>query len=230
MKLLMNKIRLYKNLIKTVTVIAIFLIIGICFADSVTLTSYYPAPYGNYTKLDTAQIKFGSEATWSDEQPWPKIVNSPASNYNCLMIVGKGPSNRTIGMWDRVGIGIGNPSYPIHTSAGAYVTTAGVWTNGSDVSYKTHIRDLKYGLSEVLKLQPREYDMKSDGTHQVGFVAQEIEKVIPEVVSGIEGQKGLSYGNLVAVLVRAVQEQQTQIDSLKAEIDRLNEKLKKTVR
>ncbi|MBM3254039.1 MAG: hypothetical protein FJZ16_07295 [Candidatus Omnitrophica bacterium] len=106
MRLLINKFRLYKNLIKSIVIISIFLILGICFADSITLTSYYPAPYGNYTKLDTAQIKFGTEVTWSDEQPYPKIVNSPASDYNTLLIVGKGTSpNRTIRLWDDVTIG-----------------------------------------------------------------------------------------------------------------------------
>ncbi len=221
MRLLINKIRLYKNLLKSTVIISVFLILGICFADSITLTTYYPAPYGNYTKLDTAQIKFGTEVSWSDEQPWPKIVNSPAGDYNCLMIVGKGASNRTVGVWDRLGIGMGNPSYPIHTTNGAYVTTAGVWTNASDISYKTNIIDSRYGLNEVLKLLPREYVMRQDGSHQVGLVAQEVERIIPEVVSGKEGEKGLSYGNLVAVLVKAVQQQQAQIESLKSEIEEL---------
>jgi hypothetical protein len=120
-----------------------------------------------------------------------------------------------------VGIGTTNPSYPLHMGSGAYCSTAGVWTNASDIAYKKNITDLRYGLSEVLKLQPREFDMKQDNSHQIGFIAQEIEKVIPEVVSGQEGQKGISYGNLAAVLVKAIQEQQQQIQQQQQEIQKL---------
>ena len=60
--------------------------------------------------------------------------------------------------------------------------------------------------------------MKDDGLEQIGFIAQEIEQIIPEVVSGEEGNKGLSYGHLTAVLTRAIQEQQAQIEQLEARL------------
>ncbi|MFA5928638.1 MAG: tail fiber domain-containing protein, partial [Candidatus Margulisiibacteriota bacterium] len=102
----------------------------------------------------------------------------------------------------------------------ASLNPAGAWTNASDRSYKKDIQDINYGLSTVMKMQPREYRMRSDNEKQIGFVAQELENVVPEVVSGVEGKKGVSYGNLTAVLTKAIQEQQKQFEQYKAEKDK----------
>jgi hypothetical protein len=72
--------------------------------------------------------------------------------------------------------------------------------------------------------------MKSNGEKQVGFIAQDIQKTLPELVSGKEGDMtkgetlGMSYGNLTAVLTKAIQEQQVQIEELKAENQKLKNK------
>ncbi len=88
----------------------------------------------------------------------------------------------------------------------ATLNAAGEWTNASDLSYKKNIEKLSYGLDTVLALQPRSYDIKNTDNHRIGFIAQEVEEVIPEVVSGEDGTKGISYGNLVAVAISAIQE------------------------
>ena len=88
----------------------------------------------------------------------------------------------------------------------ATLNAAGEWTNASDISYKENIEKLSYGLETVLALQPRSYDIKNTDNHRIGFIAQEVEEVIPEVVSGEDGSKGISYGNLVAVAINAIQE------------------------
>ena len=53
------------------------------------------------------------------------------------------------------------------------------------------------------------------------MVAQEVEKVLPEVVSGDEGNKAVAYGNIVSLLIEAIKEQQGQIEDLKQEIQAL---------
>jgi hypothetical protein len=100
----------------------------------------------------------------------------------------------------------------------ALLTNAGVWTNASDSTFKTHIKNINYGLNDVLKLRPVSYDMKKNGNHDIGFLAQEVKLIIPEIVYGEEGQMSLSYGQLTSVLTKAIQEQQQMIDSLKAEV------------
>ena len=70
-------------------------------------------------------------------------------------------------------------------------------------------------------MQPRKYKIKADNSDAIGFIAQEMEAIIPEVVNGEDGSKGLAYGHLTAVLVKAIQEQQTIIDDLKSRIETL---------
>jgi len=101
----------------------------------------------------------------------------------------------------------------------ASLSAAGAWTNASDARLKKNIVDIKYGLADVLRLQPRSYQMNDVAGDFVGFVAQELQTVIPEVVTGnAEKQLGVDYGSLVAVAFKAIQEQQALITSLTARI------------
>ena len=101
----------------------------------------------------------------------------------------------------------------------ASLNGAGAWTNASDARLKKNIVDIKYGLVDVLRLQPRSYQMNDVAGNFVGFVAQELQTVIPEVVSGDpEKQLGVDYGSLVAVAFKAIQEQQTLITQLQADV------------
>ena len=52
----------------------------------------------------------------------------------------------------------------------------------------------------------------------LGFVAQELESVVPEVVSGVDGSKGVNYGELTAVLTKALQEAIAEIETLKSKV------------
>ena len=103
-------------------------------------------------------------------------------------------------------------------------------TVASDRKLKKNIRPLdQYGLVEVLKLRPVMYDWKEEkrGCNNIGFIAQEVQELIPEVVNesimlnGKEGETklGVEYNKMVAVLTKAIQEQQEQINELKQKID-----------
>jgi hypothetical protein len=122
-----------------------------------------------------------------------------------------------------VGIGTTTPSHPLQMASGAHVTTGGVWTNASDARLKTDVRPIAYGLSDILKLKPVAYTFKADGSKQIGFLAQDVRDVIPELVTGEEGDiaksetLGLSYDQLTAVLVEAVRELKADNDDLRQE-------------
>jgi len=122
-----------------------------------------------------------------------------------------------------VGIGTTDPgSYRLYLSGGeAYCDQTTCWNDASDIALKENIRDLDYGLKEILALKPTRFLFKPTGEEGIGFVAQEVEKIIPEVVSGEEGHKGISYGGLTPVLVKAIQEQQKQIEELKTKLTQL---------
>ena len=95
-------------------------------------------------------------------------------------------------------------------------------TISSDARLKKDIRDTTYGLETLLKLRPVTFRWKegSDDTQQLGLIAQEVERVIPEiVVHGKEPSDPLmmKYEALVPVLIKAVQEQQARIGKLEKE-------------
>jgi len=101
----------------------------------------------------------------------------------------------------------------------------------SDVSLKENIRDLDKGLETILALQPRRFDWKNgDGNDIMGFVAQEVETVLPELVHDYkynheETKLGLKMGDMIPSLVKAIQEQQATIESQAAAITDLTTRL-----
>lgn len=108
-----------------------------------------------------------------------------------------------------------------------------VWSaNGtiqtSDIRTKTNIHALPYGLREVMQMKPVAYNWINDPSYinKIGLVAQEVRSIIPEVVIGNEQTEtlGMNYAELVPVLVKAIQQQQQQIDELKNEIKELKRK------
>ena len=87
--------------------------------------------------------------------------------------------------------------------------------------YKTNIVDLELGLDEVLAMRPRTFDWLNDmgADNDLGFVAEEVEAVNPQLVRYNEGKlSGVKYERLTALLVNAIQEQQTQILNLESQI------------
>src|SRR3989338_5268966 len=122
------------------------------------------------------------------------------------------------------GTGTTSPGYTL-TVSGTSWTTNNAWA-GSDIRWKQNIVPLQSSLDKVMQLKPVNFDWRanefpdlhfSNGT-QIGFIAQDVEKVIPEVVTtDNNGYKGLSYERITPVLAGAIQEQQSEISMLKAE-------------
>ncbi len=102
-----------------------------------------------------------------------------------------------------------------------------VWSaNGtiqtSDVRLKTNIKPLSYGLNEVLLMHPIRYNWKTDPTShaKIGLIAQEVKRLVPEVVTGDETKEmlGMNYAELVPVLINAVKELDKKIEKIEKEI------------
>jgi hypothetical protein len=98
----------------------------------------------------------------------------------------------------------------------------------SDRRLKTNISNLSYGLKEIMGMQPVSYNWKTtpDTDKKLGLIAQDVRKIVPEVVKGDEAKETLSiaYSDLIPVLINAIKEQQQQIDELKKDIQSLKEK------
>jgi len=110
--------------------------------------------------------------------------------------------------------GNGTQSLGLSTNRWAAVYAANGTIQTSDRRLKDNIRPLGYGLQEVLKMQPVSYTWKSNGEKKVGLIAQDVKKLVPEVVNGEESAStylGMNYAELVPVLIKALQEQQELI-------------------
>jgi hypothetical protein len=105
--------------------------------------------------------------------------------------------------------------------------------NGSDERLKKDIVDLgdMNGLAAIDQLRPVTYYWRDEanGTGQeLGFIAQEVQKLFPQVVSnGPDGMLGLNYSALVVPMVKSIQEQQKEIEDLQKQIDDLKARLNK---
>ena len=83
----------------------------------------------------------------------------------------------------------------------------------SDARLKTDIRALNNALDTVLSLQGKQYRLIDESVNQtdIGLIAQDVEKVLPQIVSQSEdGYKAIAYQSLTAVLIEAIKEQQGQ--------------------
>jgi hypothetical protein len=100
--------------------------------------------------------------------------------------------------------------------------------NVSDARLKKNITGLSYGLHAVMKMHPVQYDWKdnSEKLKKIGFLAQELKKVIPEAVEGDEGKENLAinYIEIIPVLAKAIQEQQLEIVQLRKEVKKLSKR------
>ena len=115
------------------------------------------------------------------------------------------------------------------TGAGQIHATSNSISGISDERLKENIVDLETGLAEVMSLQPRRFDWKNgDGENVAGFIAQEVETILPDLIGNFKHDsladaKSLRMGDMLPTLVKAIQEQQTIIDDLKSRIETLEE-------
>lgn len=99
------------------------------------------------------------------------------------------------------------------------------WNSLSDGTFKRNIQPIESALTKTLKLKGVNFEWIDDKEFekgmQLGFIAQEVEKVVPEVVHNFHGRYSMQYGPLTALLVEAIKEQQLIIDKQQEEINAL---------
>ena len=120
----------------------------------------------------------------------------------------------------KLGIGITNPSEKLHV-VGNILATGNITAN-SDISLKDNITPIPNALDKLLQIRGVTYNRNDieDNPRQTGVIAQEVETVLPEVVSeDALGIKSVAYGKMVGLLIEAIKEQQARIDALE---ERLN--------
>ncbi len=99
-----------------------------------------------------------------------------------------------------------------------------LWKKSSSIRYKQNIRKLDSAPEQLLQLQPRRFEWKTTEEEDIGLIAEEVEKVIPDlVIYDKEGRPdAVKYDKITIYLLEVVKTQQEQIDDLKAKLEELS--------
>jgi len=100
------------------------------------------------------------------------------------------------------------------TSSG--VTVTGTVTETSDIALKSDIQPLTNTLEKIQQITGYKYNLINSTSSSMGVIAQDVEKVFPELVHGSEGNKTLQYSGLIGVLVEAIKDLSAKVASLEA--------------
>jgi uncharacterized coiled-coil protein SlyX len=139
-------------------------------------------------------------------------ANAIVSQSNALVLGAPGVS---------VGIGTATPSNVFTIAQGAGPAISDGWNTYSSRRWKTNIQTLHDALGKVEQLRGVSYDLKANGKHEVGVIAEEVGAVLPEIVTWEENGKdarSVDYTRLTALLIEATKEQQALIEKQQEQI------------
>ena len=135
-----------------------------------------------------------------------------------------------------VGIATTTPTNVFTIGKGAGHAIADGWDTYSSLRWKSNIRTLADALAKVERLRGVSYDLKNSGKHEIGVIAEEVVKVVPEVVTYEDNgtdARSVDYSRLTALLIEATKEQQAlihkqqqQIHTQQAQIAQLSSQVK----
>lgn len=197
--------------------------------------------YGFINKVDTSNFNAGDNVYvavgggYTNIKPTGSALIQKLGNVEKVSVsngsgVITGPSwYNDLPNWEegkiKVGISDGQPvtsSFVHLDEAGSTFEVAGTVSATSLVEtsnreFKTNITPLDHGLDVIMDLKPVGFNWKKDGSPSIGLIADEVGEVTPYLVES--QQKGVLYSKVVVYLIKAIQEQQKQIDRLR---ERLN--------
>jgi hypothetical protein len=213
------------------------------FAGNIDLTSGHGYKVNTFTVIDSSRnltniVSQSMEGNlyMSKSQPWIIIENTTEDGGGIVFndnqagassTAGPGSSSQQFRITYNCGtetliMGHDDDSYAgFNFGKGGALTCSGNVTAYSDERLKENIET----LDGKKALQMRGVSFTKDGKEGSGVVAQELEKVAPELVTTdkVDGIKSVAYGNLVGYLIEAIKDQQKEIEYMKSEIETLKE-------
>ena len=199
---------------------------------------------GTYTFTGSAKFALDSTFTNSevrlpattDQNPrimFYRPTGSAATSYPWRFQAGGGGSSSSfyIGTGSSANNGSETIANKLSISSTGTLTVSGdviAYGSPSDAKYKENVKPIENALDKVMDLEGVSFDWKEnsevlDIKEDIGFIAQDVQKVIPELVKENEdGNLSLRYQGLIPVLLEAMKQQQKQIDELKSQISSCN--------
>ena len=175
---------------------------------------------------DTITFEPGSNVSFATDPATKTVTISATSNPGDItgVVAGTGMSgggtsgtvtlNCTIDSPSEVGLG--NLSANGNSLSGNFTATGNI-TAYSDERLKANIETIPNALEKVNSLRGVTFD--KDGVRGLGVIAQEVEKILPEVVIEGEEYKSVAYGNIVGVLIEAIKELTNEVEELKRKLN-----------
>ena len=197
--------------------------LAITAAGDVGLGTTSPA---TMLELEAASVELTLDSTGGSGRAW-ELQSTTAGEFE-IVDRDAAASRLVINTSGNVGIGTANPSSALEVTGSIEVNGAVV--HASDRKWKDHITTIDDAVSKVMHLRGVEFEwrrkefthMRFEAGTQLGFVAQEVEPILPEVVrTDPDGHKSVAYANVTALLIEAVKEQQAEIARLRAQIESL---------
>ena len=172
----------------------------------------YSTAMGHFTTAEDYMTLALGTHNKADETPNPDNF----SYQNTAFVIGNGGFNSD-GAYD------GHLSNAFEVLFDGTTIIAGDLNINSDARLKANIVSLGSTLTKLLKIDGKSYTMKKDENkkHKIGLLAQDIEKVFPELVSESHGVKSVNYQGLVPILINALKEQDEKMKSQQSQIDEL---------
>ena len=152
------------------------------------------------------------------------------ANYLTTSATAPTTANTNLRLVDELMIGAdADPAVALHVTGEGYFTGNITAYYSSDISLKDNIRPIESAIFKVQQIRGVTFDWNEKSTelqqekgHDVGLIAQEVEKVLPEVVQIREdGIRAIQYEKVVPLLVKAIKEQQVTIENLTKRIELL---------
>ena len=175
-----------------------------------TASDYISLSIGQYNKSNATVTSGGSATTYSAN--------------NTAFVIGNGTAPNAL-----------SDAFKVMFNGDATVskdlTVNGVVNTSSDARLKTDIMSLGGTLTKLLLIDGKSYTTKKDGRQTIGVLAQDIQEVFPELVTTDDNDMlAVNYQGLVPVLINALKEQQVEIETQQAEIDKLKEQEERIAR
>jgi hypothetical protein len=104
------------------------------------------------------------------------------------------------------------------------IVTANDFNSTSDINLKTNIHQFDESLSKVIQIRGVTFDWKESNRSSAGVIAQEVEKVLPELVSGGD-TKTVNYNGITGALIEAIKELKAENDIMKQRLDEVYKKV-----
>jgi hypothetical protein len=207
---------------------------------AVTVNTNGNVGIGNGTpgaKLDVAGMARVTNLAWPTSGEGMEMAWDATNNVGYIQ-----PYDRTNSTWGKlylgsgnVGVGTTNPSHLFHVN-GVARSTQSTWATSSDRRVKKNINNLENAMDLIAQFRPVTYEWKETYKNEnqalkdfnYGFISQEVEEVIPSMVTKvsetfgdetIEDFRVLNTDALLPLLVKALQEQQERIDQLEKKLE-----------